>query len=105
MLSPAARSNIRAVLSNLIWICVAGYFVYHIIIGGRGVISWTILSREANQLESELSDLKSENEFLSNKIKGMRSDNLDLDLLEEQAERVLGFCRKEDVVVLFPQTM
>ncbi len=105
MLSLAARSNIKTVLSNLIWICIAGYFVYHIIIGGRGVISWTILSREADQLESELISLKSENEFLGNKIKGMRSDSLDLDLLEEQAEKILGFCRAEDIVVLLPQAM
>lgn len=103
MLSQAAKSSLRSVFFNMIWICIAGYFVYHIIIGGRGVISWTILSREAIQLESELNKIKSENEFLENKIKGMRSDNLDLDLLEEQAERVLGFCRAEDTVVLLPQ--
>ncbi len=103
MLSLSARNNIKSVFLNLIWICIAGYFVYHIVIGGRGVISWTILSREADDLESELTKIKKENEFLNTKISGMRSDNLDLDLLEEQAERVLGFCYPEDTVVLLPQ--
>ena len=105
MLSQSARSTLKAIFSNLIWIGLAGYFVYHIVIGGRGVISWTVLSREADQLESELAKLKNENEFLENKIKGMRSDSLDLDLLEEQAERILGFCHAEDTVVLLPQDM
>lgn len=105
MLSPSAKSNLKAIFSNFIWICIAGYFVYHIIIGGRGVISWTILSHEADQLESELGKLRNENEFLNNKIKGMRSDSLDLDLLEEQAEKILGFCHAEDTVVLLPQKM
>lgn len=105
MLSPSARSNLKAIFSNFIWVCIAGYFVYHIIIGGRGVISWTILIHEADQLESELEKLKNENEFLNNKIKGMRSDSLDLDLLEEQAEKILGFCHAEDTVVLLPQKM
>lgn len=103
MLSPSARNNLKSVFSNLIWVCIAGYFVYHIVIGGRGVISWTILSREANDLESELTKVKKENEFLNNKIKGMRSDSLDLDLLEEQAQRILGFCYPEDTIVLLPQ--
>lgn len=103
MLSQSAKSNLKAIFSNLVWICIAGYFVYHIVIGGRGIISWTILSHEADQLESELDKLKFENEFLENKIKGMRSDSLDLDLLEEQAERIIGFCHAEDTVVLLPQ--
>jgi len=105
MLSQSAKSNLKSIFSNLIWICLAGYFVYHIVIGGRGVISWTILSREADQLESELCKLKRENGFLENKIKGMRSDSLDLDLLEEQAEKILGFCCSDDTVVLLPQDM
>ena len=103
MLSQVAKGNLKGVFSNLIWICIAGYFVYHIVIGGRGVVSWSILSYKADQLESELNKIKSENEFLENKIKGMRSDSLDLDLLEEQSERILGFCRAEDTVVLLPQ--
>jgi len=103
MLSLSAKNNLKSVFSNLIWVCVAGYFVYHIIIGARGVVSWTILSREANQLESELAKIKRENEFMSNKIKGMRSDSLDLDLLEEQAQKILGFCYPEDTIVLLPQ--
>ena len=103
MLSLSAKNNLKSVFSNLIWICIAGYFVYHIIIGARGVVSWTILSREANQLESELTKIKKENEFMNNKIRGMRSDSLDLDLLEEQAQKILGFCYPEDTVVLLPQ--
>ena len=103
MLSLSAKNNLKSIFSNLIWICIAGYFVYHIIIGARGVVSWTILSREANQLESELTKIKKENEFMNNKIRGMRSDSLDLDLLEEQAQRILGFCYPEDTVVLLPQ--
>lgn len=103
MLSLSAKNNLKSIFSNLVWVCIAGYFVYHIVIGSRGVISWTILSREADDLESELSRIKKENEFMNTKIRGMRSDSLDLDLLEEQAERVLGFCYPEDTVVLLPQ--
>jgi cell division protein FtsB len=40
---------------------------------------------------------------LENKIKLMRSDNLDLDLLEEQALSIIGFANANDIVVLLPR--
>jgi cell division protein FtsB len=55
-------------------------------------------------LEKELKDLKKENEFLENKINLMRSDNLDLDLLEEQAQSVIGFSNENDLIVLLPRS-
>lgn len=103
MLSIIARNNLKSVFSNTIWVCIAGYFVYHIMIGARGVISWAILSREAEQLELELKNLKQDNEFLNNKVKGMRSDSLDLDLLEEEAEKILGFSHPNDIIVFLPR--
>lgn len=104
MLSLSERHGLKSILANVLWIGVAGYFVYHIIIGARGVVSWAVLSREADQLESELRAIKEENDFLSTKIKGMRSDSLDLDLLEEQAEKILGFSYSDDIIVILPRS-
>jgi len=87
----------------MIWISIVGYFVFHVFTGARGVVSWAKLSNEVISLEKERKELKEENAFLENKIKLMRSDNLDLDLLEEQAQNVIGFCHENDIVVLLPQ--
>jgi cell division protein FtsB len=82
---------------------VVCYLVFHIFSGARGALSWTKLSREVSLLEKELKNLKEENEFLENKISLIRSDNLDLDLLEEQAHGILGFSEENDIIVLFPK--
>jgi cell division protein FtsB len=87
----------------MIWASVTGYFIFHIFSGARGIVSWSKLSREVVSLEKELKSLKEENEFLENKIKLMRSDNLDLDLLEEQALNIIGFANSNDIVVLLPR--
>ncbi|MDR2781555.1 MAG: septum formation initiator family protein, partial [Holosporaceae bacterium] len=81
----------------MIWISITGYFVFHIFTGARGAISWSRLSKEVVSLEKELKNLKDENWFLENKIKLMRSDNLDLDLLEEQALSIIGFANANDI--------
>lgn len=81
-----------------------GYFVFHIFSGARGIVSWTKLSKEVIALEKELQDLREENQFLENKISRLRSDNLDLDLLEEQAQSILGFAYENDLIILLPRS-
>ncbi|MDR0632170.1 MAG: septum formation initiator family protein [Holosporaceae bacterium] len=88
----------------MIWISIIGYFVFHLFSGARGVVSWTKLSKEIVSLEKELKDLKEENEFLENKINLLRSNNLDLDLLEEQAQSIIGFSYAGDLIVLLPRS-
>lgn len=96
------RTHLQAIFGNVIWLCLAGYFVYHMIIGARGIISLSILNREVEQLESEWDALKESNAFLNNKVQRIRSDNLDLDLLEEQAQKILGLTYPNNIVVLLP---
>lgn len=67
------------------------------------MISWVKLSKKVEQLENKASRLKESNKFLENKIKYFRRDNLDLDLLDEQARSVLGFANENDIVILLPK--
>ncbi|MDR2766656.1 MAG: septum formation initiator family protein [Holosporaceae bacterium] len=87
----------------MVWICLFGYFFYHIMSGARGAVSWMKLNGEIASLEEEWKTLKENNKFLEGKIKLMRDNNLDLDLLEEQAIEILGFADENDTVVLLPR--
>ncbi|MDR2157753.1 MAG: septum formation initiator family protein [Holosporaceae bacterium] len=102
--SSSIKKNFKLIALNAIWIAIVSYFIFHIFTGARGAISWSKLSREIVSLEKELKNLKEENEFLENKINLIRSDNLDLDLLEEQAQSIIGFANENDVVVLLPRS-
>lgn len=101
--SPTVNRNVRFILSNIAWICIACYFIYHAFNGARGALSWAILSQKVERLEKEFSFLKEENDFLEKKIQSFRINNLDLDLLEEQARNVLGLAEKNDIIVLLPR--
>ncbi|MDR2782130.1 MAG: septum formation initiator family protein [Holosporaceae bacterium] len=103
MLSPILKKNFQLIVSNIVWISITGYFIFHIFSGARGAVSWAKLSKEVVRFEKELENLKEENEFLENKISLMRSNNLDLDLLEEQAQSVIGFSHENDIIVLLPR--
>lgn len=103
MKTSSVKKNFKLIASNIVWICIAGYFVFHIFTGARGAVSWARLSREVVSLESELKSLQEENSFLENKINLLRDNNLDLDLLQEQAMSILGYANANDTIVLLPQ--
>ncbi|MDR2794567.1 MAG: septum formation initiator family protein [Holosporaceae bacterium] len=102
MFSYSAHKNLKFITSNIIWICIVGYFLFHMFSGARGAVSWMKLSHEVATLERELASIREENAFLENKIKLIKNDNLDLDLLEEQARNILGMAQENDVIVLLP---
>ncbi|MCR5225508.1 MAG: septum formation initiator family protein [Alphaproteobacteria bacterium] len=97
------KKDIKLIASNIVWICVAAYFVFHIFTGARGAVSWAKLTHEVTKLEAELKELQEENSFLENKISLLRDNNLDLDLLQEQAMSILGYANATDIVVLLPR--
>ncbi|MCR5224477.1 MAG: septum formation initiator family protein [Alphaproteobacteria bacterium] len=71
--------------------------------GARGAVSWAKLTHEVTKLETELKGLQEENSFLENKINLLRDNNLDLDLLQEQAMSILGYANPDDMVILLPR--
>ena len=94
------QRNFRRIASNVVWICVSGYFLFHIFTGARGAVAWARLSTEVTELEAKLKRLQEENAFLENKIHLLSDNNLDIDLLQEQAMAILGYANANDTVVL-----
>ena len=54
---------------------------------------------ESQQLRSQLADVSAEVARMENLTKRMSDDYLDLDLLDEQARRVLGMVRTDEIVI------
>lgn len=89
----------KRAISSLFCVLVLFYLAFHTISGERGVIA---LLRESSKLEAmktELEEIKSKRESLENKTKKLSNNNLDLDLLDEQARQVLGIAGKNEVVI------
>lgn len=75
------------------------YFGFHMINGNRGLLSYIRLKNEYAELLVQLDTEKTKNEKLENKI-SLLKDKIDLDLLEELAERTLGLVYKGDSVMI-----
>ncbi|PIZ32700.1 MAG: septum formation initiator [Alphaproteobacteria bacterium CG_4_10_14_0_8_um_filter_37_21] len=99
--------TIKKIWGPLAAIFLSFYFSYHIFQGERGVISWFQLSKKVKIDEEQLATLTAEKETLEQRVKLLRPDSIDLDMLEEQARRLLNYSKKDEITIhnnaIFPK--
>lgn len=85
---------------NGILISVLLYFVFHAIYGNRGILAYFNLQQKIEKAESELEDIRAERLEMEHKVRALKSESLDPDLLDEHARKSLGVAgTKEEVFV------
>lgn len=75
------------------------YFILFTIFGQKGVIDLIKLKHQISEKKSEKKELISKAESKKNMVDGMSLQSLDVDLLDEQARKVLGYAGKNEVVI------
>jgi cell division protein FtsB len=91
--------KLQQIVGPIIAITLLGYFVYHIIQGERGLLSWMRLKQKITTLENKLEGVKEEQSALEQRVYLMRPDSLDRDMLEEQARKLLNYGDKEEITI------
>ena len=74
------------------------YFAFHLITGERGLLAYVQLKGQLLEAKSKSAAIHEAKLDLANKVTGLRSESLNLDLLEEVARRDLGYSRKDEMV-------
>lgn len=97
-----ARHNWQAkhTISTIIFLCLITYFCYHSIKGDRGILAFVTLDKELIELRKELDLIKTERTYLEHKVNLLKPNSLDLDLLEEQIRKNLGYAKPNEVIYL-----
>ncbi len=77
------------------------YFLYHLVQGDLGVVSWMRAENRLQQVAQKHQQLLAERAFLEHKNKLLGSDlhPIDKDLLDEQARSVLGLAQNNEIVI------
>lgn len=91
--------KLQQIVGPIIAITLLSYFVYHIIQGERGLLSWMRLKQKIATLEHKLEGVKEEQSALEQRVYLMRPDSLDRDMLEEQARKYLNYGDKEEITI------
>ena len=94
------KNKIILFLSFLITFFIFIYLVYFLLNGQRGLLKYFYLTNQ-NELHSlALTNLKIKNEYYSDRIKRLQPNDIDLDFLDEQIRKKLGFVDKNEMVII-----
>ena len=91
--------RLRRALGTIIGTLLVGYFSYHLVQGNHGLISLLQLKATVAEAQDVRDDLVAQREVLEHRVRLLRPDSLDRDLLEEQARKMLNYGFAEDIIV------
>ena len=94
------KNRIILYFSFLITFFIFLYLVYFLIYGQRGLLQYFYLSNQNQEYSDTLAQLTSENQYISNRIKKLQPNTVDLDFLDEQVRKKLGFIDKNEIVII-----
>ncbi len=75
------------------------YFTFAAVQGDFGLFRRAEINAEADMLRKQLAEVQAEVQRMENLTERLSDDFLDLDLLDEQARRVLGMIRADEIVI------
>ena len=104
MAERVARVRYRIIVVLLT--CTLGllYVGYQSVQGERGILRWIERSAEVERSRDELAPLADERRKLEHRVSRLRTDNLDLDLLDEEARRLLNLGHPEEEVLFLDES-
>ena len=82
---------------------LAIYFGYHAMIGSRGLLAWRQLTGDIEATQQDLAAVHAERQALEEKVRRLRPDSLDPDLIDELARRQLSLAGPSDVIILLDE--
>jgi len=98
--SVVLKNRIILYFSFLITFFIFLYLVYFLVYGQRGLLQYFYLTKQNQEYKETLAQLTSENQYLSNRIKKLQPNTVDLDFLDEQVRKKLGLIDKNEIVII-----
>jgi cell division protein FtsB len=93
------RRSLRRAITPCLCICALLYFGYHTVQGDRGIIAYLRLNGQLERTQIELVESNVARAVLTKRVDLLRPENLDRDMLDEQARHILGLAHPNDVVI------
>ncbi|QKV18188.1 FtsB family cell division protein [Oricola thermophila] len=94
------RSPYRHLVLPVFTFCVLAYFGHHALTGKYGLASKREYERRIEVLKVELASLEERRQQLDKRTAMLRDGSLERDMIDEQARRLLGVTRANEIVIL-----
>jgi cell division protein FtsB len=88
--------------ASVLGACIVAYFLYHTIQGERGWLAMLRLQNEVVKSQANLSQLQQDRKELDHRVKLMRPESMDPDLLDEKSRELLNYSKPNEIMVMTP---
>ena len=92
--------GIKKNLVHIISICIVSYFIFHLINGNRGLAELWSLQDQVEQAKVIFIHTQSQKQKLEEKVKHLRRESLNIDLLDEQVRKNLDYLAPDEIVII-----
>jgi len=75
------------------------YFMFVSIFGDKGLVEYYSIKKQVSEIESKKFELQNKIRLKKEMIQGMDYNSLDLDLVDEQSRKTLGYVGKDEIVI------
>ena len=96
------RRRAKVLISPVLGLALTSYFAYHLVEGDRGLRAWMRVTQDLRIAKETLAAASAEREALDHRVKHMRSDHVDPDLLDAQVRRTLDVAAPGEIVIITP---
>ena len=93
------KNGFTGILTSIGIIAGVAFFAYAALQGEYGMFRLFQVQAQESRLLTELEVLVENHDQLKNRTLRLSNDYLDLDLLDEQARKVLGLARGDEIVI------
>ncbi len=97
--SEPRRSSLGGAVFAIIVVALMGYLTFAALQGEHGLLSLFQVEAQETRLKVELAGLQAERATISNKTLRLSTEHIDPDLLDEQARKVLGLGRPDEIII------
>lgn len=94
------KLNSPSTITTGVLLLLLVYFGYHAITGDRGLLALMHLSKEVDESRNNLDQIVADKLTLEHRVSLLRDESLDLDLLDEQSRKLLGYVGKDEVIYM-----
>ena len=99
--SLALKNKLYLFFSLLISFFIFLYLFYFFLNGERGIVSYYKIRNQNIQHNLTLSTLQKKNSLLTDRIKRLQTNTIDLDFLDEQIRQKTGYVSENEVLIIF----
>lgn len=97
--SETGWGHVGGAIFATVLIAMMGYLTFAALQGEHGLFRLFQVEAQEIRLRAELQQVQAERAIIANKTHGLSDATLDLDLLDEQARKVLGLARADEILI------